>query len=233
MRSAIWTALLRQLKPAGCLSQLPVQRPDRHPRMRSGREQLHVTPPDADSEELSLFEKGQALCRARLLEAGQSAEPEQSLFPLREIAGRKLTDDHAVNRDLRLREMLSQERGMKWVPFENLPRAPNGFLLLRSKRIEIAPEFFDRAILIIHAPGGVSFSAVSIETKLWRSKSAKASMKSCGMSFEPDSRIRSTRRSRSDFGRDSISLSICSAVMSSPNWESRCPIRTKHRYLWR
>lgn len=110
MRSAIWTALLRQLKPAGCLSQLPVQRPDRHPRMRSGREQLHIIPTNADPEELLFFEKGQALCRARLLNARESVEPEQRLFPLREIAGRKLTDDNAVNRDLRLREMLSEAR---------------------------------------------------------------------------------------------------------------------------
>src|SRR5438046_1526368 len=37
-------------------------------------------------------------------------------------------------------------------------------------------------------------------------------MKSCGISA--DSRIRRTRRSRSNFGKASISLSICSAVIS-------------------
>jgi hypothetical protein len=36
--------------------------------------------------------------------------------------------------------------------------------LLRSQRIEIAPKLFYRAILILHAPGGVSFNAVFIET---------------------------------------------------------------------
>jgi hypothetical protein len=39
-------------------------------------------------------------------------------------------------------------------------------------------------------------------------------MKSCGISLEPDSRRRFARRNRSDFDRASISLNICSAVIS-------------------
>jgi hypothetical protein len=37
--------------------------------------------------------------------------------------------------------------------------------LRRAEPVKIAPEFFDRSKLIAHTPGGVSFSAVSIETK--------------------------------------------------------------------
>jgi hypothetical protein len=38
---------------------------------------------------------------------------------------------------------------MKRIAFENLPRAANRFLLLVFKVGEIAPEFFDSAILIV------------------------------------------------------------------------------------
>src|SRR5207249_4868051 len=101
---------------------------------------------------------------------------------------------------------------MERIAFEDLPGAPNRFLLLRPKFVKVPPEFLDRAVLVIHASGGVSFSAVSIDTNRCWLKSSNASMKSCGISA--DSRMRCTRRSRSDLGKASISLNICSAVIS-------------------
>jgi hypothetical protein len=70
-------------------------------------------------------------------------------------------------------------------------------------------------MLIFHAPGGVSFRAVSIETNRCLSKSSSASMKSCGIPPDTDSRMRRTRRSRSGIGSASISLRICSAVIAT------------------
>src|SRR6266487_5773451 len=101
---------------------------------------------------------------------------------------------------------------MEQIAFEHLPGAPNRFLLLRPKFVKVPPKFLDCAVLVIHASGGVSFSAVSIDTNRCWLKSSNASMKSCGISA--DSRMRCTRRSRSDLGKASISLNICSAVIS-------------------
>src|SRR5206468_7787802 len=102
---------------------------------------------------------------------------------------------------------------MERIAFEDLPGAPNRFLLLRPKFVKVPPEFLDRAVLVIHASGGVSFNAVSIDMNRCWLKSSNASMKSCGISA--DSRMRCTRRSRSDLGKASISLNICSAVIST------------------
>lgn len=85
--------------------------------------------------------------------------------------------------------------------------------LLAFEVVETSPEFLDCAILVVHAPGGVSLNAVSIEANRCLSKAAKASMKSCGMSLNAESRMHCTRRSRSGIGNASISLSICSAVI--------------------
>jgi hypothetical protein len=104
---------------------------------------------------------------------------------------------------------------MKWIAIERLPSSSNRFLLLRRQFIEVAPEFFHRAILITHASGGISFNAVSIDTKRPLSKSSSASIKSSGMLVGVASRMRSTRRCRSDLGKASISFKICSAVIVS------------------
>jgi hypothetical protein len=97
---------------------------------------------------------------------------------------------------------------VKWIAFEDLPSSSNRFLLRRRQFIEVTPEFFDRAILVAHASGGVSFNAVSIETKRPLSKSSSASIKSSGMLVDVASRMRSTRRWRSALGNASISFRI-------------------------
>ena len=64
-----------------------------------------------------------------------------------------------------LMDLVRFQRWMKWIAPECLPRSANRFFLFIPELVEVPPEFLDGAILITHAPGGVSFSAVSIETK--------------------------------------------------------------------
>jgi hypothetical protein len=61
-------------------------------------------------------------------------------------------------------DLVRLERGIKRIAFEFLPCPANRLLLLVSELVEILPEFLDGAVPIHYAPGGVSFSAVSIET---------------------------------------------------------------------
>jgi hypothetical protein len=78
-------------------------------------------------------------------------------------------DYRSVNRVFssggQLMNLMRFQRWMKWIAFECLSRSANRVLLFVPELVEVPPEFLDGAILITHAPGGVSFSAVSIATK--------------------------------------------------------------------
>ena len=98
-------------------------------------------------------------------------------------------DYHAINGmpglSRELMDFVRAERTMGRIAFERLPCSSNRCLLRWVEPVKISPEFLDCPVLITHAPGGVSLSAVSIETKRPFSKSSRASMKSCGISSDP------------------------------------------------
>src|SRR5215210_6338003 len=124
---------------------------------------------------------------------------------------------------------------MKRIALEEIPCSADRGLLRVVQPVETTPEFLDGAILVVHARGGGSESAVSIGTKRPFSKSSSASMKSCGISSPGSCRICCARRSRSDAGSARISSRICSAVILSEDktgkglQQDRCNPRGRER----